>query len=146
MYTSLYSYTLLRINNERGVENVRPSNALGGDERQPGPDGRPRRAAGAVGRRRGLRGVLDDRYESRFDVRDLCCFVSCDLVFVVVVFEFFSLERRRCVMQTLLFFSRCARSSRLCRALLPLAILLLTGDNAFAWAKSFVVDPPTDEN
>ena len=58
-------YTLLRIHkNERGVENVRPSNALGGDERQPGPDGRPRRAAGAVGRRRGLRGVLDDRYDS----------------------------------------------------------------------------------
>ena len=64
IYTSLYSYTLLRINNERGVENVRPSNALGGDERQPGPDGRPRRAAGAVGRRRDLRGVLDDRYDS----------------------------------------------------------------------------------
>ena len=69
IYTSLYSYTLLlRIHNERGVENVlRPSNALGGDERQPGPDGRHERAAGAVGRRRGLRGVLDDRYESRFD-------------------------------------------------------------------------------
>ena len=64
IYTSLYSYTLLRINNERGVENVlRPSNALGGDERQPGPDGRHERAAGAVGRRRGLRGVLDDRYD-----------------------------------------------------------------------------------
>ena len=69
MYTSLYSYTtllLVRIHkNERGVENVlRPSNALGGDERQPGPDGRHERAAGAVGRRRGLRGVLDDRYDS----------------------------------------------------------------------------------
>ena len=65
LYTSLYSYTLLlRIHNERGVENVlRPSNALGGDERQPGPDGRHERAAGAVGRRRGLRGVLDDRYD-----------------------------------------------------------------------------------
>lgn len=65
IYTSLYSYTLLlRIHNERGVENVlRPSNALGGDERQPGPDGRHERAAGAVGRRRGLRGVLDDRYD-----------------------------------------------------------------------------------
>ena len=76
IYTSLYSYTLLlRIHNERGVENVlRPSNALGGDERQPGPDGRHERAAGAVGRRRGLRGVLDDRYESFCDdddVRDL---------------------------------------------------------------------------
>lgn len=77
-------------------------------------------------------------------MRDLCCFVSCDLFFVVV-FEFFSLERRRCIMQTIFFFSRFARS-RLCRALLPLAMLLLTGDNAFAWAKSFVVDPPTDEN
>ena len=69
-YTSLYSYTTYSIistnthKNERGVENVlRPSNALGGDERQPGPDGRHERAAGAVGRRRGLRGVLDDRYD-----------------------------------------------------------------------------------
>ena len=52
------------------------------------------------------------------------------------------------MMQTvIIFFSRFARS-RLCRrALLPLALRLLTGDNAFAWAKSFVVDPPsTDEN
>ncbi len=63
--TPIIRTLLLRIHkNERGVENVlRPSNALGGDERQPGPDGRHERAAGAVGRRRGLRGVLDDRYD-----------------------------------------------------------------------------------
>lgn len=73
----LYYSIITNTHNERGVENVlRPSNALGGDERQPGPDGRHERAAGAVGRRRGLRGVLDDRYEFDDDVRDVWCFVS----------------------------------------------------------------------
>ena len=76
LHIYVYYYYYYYYYNERGVENVRPSNALGGDERKPGPDGRPRRAAGAVGRRRGLRGVLDDRY-------DLMMFGMCGVLCLV---------------------------------------------------------------
>ena len=128
-----FSSLLYTNTNERNIKNVHPSRALVLRERGYRPDDCICDEARAMGRSRGFYRVLDDWYVYRLNV-----YINTDIVMCPLLLGGLDL-----FLSMFCSFSHKSLSHSLSLSLFKQQTTL--GDKSFAWAKSFVIEPPSPE-